>query len=361
MEPKIARRITWMGVLLLIAAGVIRGEQIKLTRSEVVIDFKDDGYYKSIPSIALQDDLFFICDNRTHRVLEYRMDGNKLEFVRAIGKPGQGPGDLMRPTDIFVSGDTLAVHDELGISLFGMDGAFKQRYPLLSKSVTMLFAGGTVFSVNYDSGKKDLILAYDESGKILRAFPTKTSLYALRPEIHRGLSPDDLESIVFEGILLSSGEDLFYLNKRFGDVLRSDPSGANVVKWNLVSLLSNAEKAKADENRRMFLDEGFDLIKNERMIPNNYLFRDARIWNGHLFLLLDNYDILEHKARPFTEIAEIDLAARAVVRTYRAEAAARFESAAKFLIVGGDKTPVFLVTMRAPGEDDRLWLFAPAR
>lgn len=350
-----------MGVILLTAAGGIRGERIKLTRSEIVIDFKDDGYYKSIPFIALQDDLFFICDNFTHRVLEYRMDGNKLEFVRAIGKPGQGPGDLMRPTDIFVSRDTLAVHDEHGISLFGIDGVFKRKYPLLSKSVTMLFAGGTVFSVNYDSGKKDLILTYNESGEILTAFPRKTSLYALRPEIHRGLSPDSLERTVFEGVLLSSGEDLFYLNKRFGDVMRSDPSGGNVVKWNLVPLLSKTEKAKADENRRMFLDEGFDLVKNQRRIPHNYIFEDARIWNGRLFLLLENFDILEHKARPYTEIVEIDLAARAVVRTYRADAALRFESASNFLILGWDDTPVFLMTMRAPGEDETIWLFKPAR
>ncbi len=53
MKPKIARQITWMGVILLTAAVGIRGEQIKLTRSEVVIDFKEDGYYKSIPFIAL--------------------------------------------------------------------------------------------------------------------------------------------------------------------------------------------------------------------------------------------------------------------------------------------------------------------
>jgi hypothetical protein len=361
MKPKISRQIMWIGVIILSSAGVIRGEDIKLARSEVVIDFKEDGYYKTIPFVALQNDFFFICDNFTHRVLEYRLEGNKLEFIRAIGKPGQGPGDLMRPTEIFVSGDTLAVHDEFGISLFGIDGVFKRKYPLLSKSVTMLFAGGKVFSVNYDSRKKDLILTYNESGEILGAFPKKTSLYALRPEIHRGFSPDSLERTVFEGALLSSGEGLFYLNKRFGDVLWSDPAGANVVKWNLVPLLSKADKAKADENRRMFLDEGFDLIKNQRMIPNHYLFRDARIWNGRLFLLLDNYDILEHQARPFTEIAEIDLAARAIVRTYRADAAARFESASNFLIVGGDKTPVFLITMRVPGEDTTLWLFRPAR
>lgn len=361
MKPKIARQTKWIAAFLLAIADFVRGEQIKLTRSEVVIDFKDEGYYKTIPFIALHDDLFFICDNFTHRVLEYRLDGNKLEFIRAIGKPGQGPGDLMRPTNISVSGDTLAVHDEHGISFFGIDGVFKRKFPLLSKSVTMLFAGDVVFSVNYDSGKKDLIQTYNESGEILSAFPRKTDLYSLRPEIHRGLSPDSLERTVFEGVLLSSEGDVFYLNKKFGDVLRSDPSGANIIKWNLVPLLSKVEKAKADENRRMFLVEGFDLVKNQGMIPNNYLFEDARIWKGRLFLLLENFDILEHKARPFTEIVEIDLASRAVVGTYRSNAAARFESASNFLIVGQDKTPVFLMTLRVPGEDTTLWIFRPER
>jgi hypothetical protein len=73
------------------------------------------------------------------------------------------------------------------------------------------------------------------------------------------------------------------------------------------------------------------------------------------------YDILKHQAKSYTEIVEIDLASRAVVGTYRSDAAARFESASNFLVVGRDKTPVFLMTLRVPGEDTTLWLFRPER
>lgn len=361
MKMKIIRQIAGMTALLLIVCICARGEQVKLTRSEIVIDFKDEGYYKTIPFIALSGDSFFICDNFTHRILEYSLNGNKLEFIRAIGRPGQGPGDLMRPLDISVFGDLLAVHDEHGISFFGTDGVFKRKFPLLSKSVTTLFAEGVVFSVNYDSRNEDVIQAYNEAGETLNSFPKKASLYPLRPEIHRGLSPDSLERIIFEGALLSSEGHLFYLNKRFGDILRSDPSGANITAWNFASLLSKVEKAKAEENRRMFLDEGFDLDKNQRMIPHNYLFEDAQIWKGRLYLLLENYDFLEKKARPYTEIVEIDPASRTVINTYRTEAAARFESAHNFVIVSRDEVPVFLMTIRVPGEDSRLWLFRPER
>jgi len=361
MKLNKSRGVLWFAAALLIVAAGGRGAQIQLARSEIVIDFKDEGYYKTIPFIALQGDLFFICDNATHRILEYRLDGNKLEFLRAIGRPGQGPGDLMRPTDISVSGETLAVHDEFGISLFGLDGAFKSKFPLLSKSETMLFTAGRVFSVNHDSGKKDLIQSFDVSGRISNAFLAKSSLYSLRPEIHRGFTPDSLERTVFAGVLLFSEGKFFYLNKRFGDVFQSDASGANAVKRNLVSLLSKVEKAKADENRRMFLEEGYDLDKNRRMIPHNYLFDDAQIWNGRLFLLMENFDIIEKKPRPFTEIVEIDLASWTVAHTYRANAVAEFEFAFRFLIVEENKRPAFLMNIQTSGEDARLCLFRQER
>jgi len=349
------------GILITTGFCLGSGERRQLARTEISIDFKDEGYYKTIPHIALQGTLFFISDNFNHRVLEYRLNGSDLEFLRVIGRPGQGPGDLMHPTEISASKETLAVYDEHGISFFGLDGAFRSKFQLLSKSVAMLFAGDQVFSATYDSEKEDLIQAYDASGGLVRSFSKKLSLYPIRYDIHRGLSPDSLERIVFEGILRFQGGVLFYLNKRFGDVLQFDRGGTKITTRNVIPLLSKAEKAKADENRKVFLDEGFDLIKNERRIPHNFIFEDAQIRNGRLFLLMENYDILEKKARPYMEIIEIDLASWEVVNSYVADAAAKWESAASFLVLGEERRPIFLVPMRTPAEDEKLFLFMPAR
>ncbi|MGA2533841.1 MAG: hypothetical protein ABSG19_12500 [Candidatus Aminicenantales bacterium] len=338
-------------------AGQIGAETIKLVRTDVVIDFKEEGFYKSIPFIALQEDLFFITDNFTHRVLEYRFRRNRLEFLRAIGRPGQGPGDLMLPTDISISADILAVKDESGISFFGLDGGFKNKFPLLSRAGTMMFAGEEIYTATYDVAKPDLIHVYSRKGEWLRSFQNKRSLYPIRYDIHKGLSPDGVEQIVFDGLLRRDGQSVYFLSKRFGNVLRFSPNGKETGNWELSRILGKSEKAKAEENRRMFLDEGFDLMKNERMIPNYYLFEDAQLVDTRLYLLLQNYDLVAKNVKPVIEFVEIDLDALAVVGTFRADAQAKWESALRFVFIGDKSNPIFLTTVHDPGEDDKLCIF----
>ncbi|MGZ7065266.1 MAG: hypothetical protein ACXVI6_02800, partial [Candidatus Aminicenantales bacterium] len=176
------RRKVWLftSIILWGQAGQISAETVKLVRTDVVIDFKEEGFYKSIPFIALQGDLFFITDNYAHRVLEYRLRGNTLEFLRAIGRPGQGPGDLMHPTDISISAGILAVKDEAGISFFGLDRDFKNKFPLLSWAQTMIFTEKEIYTTTYDPAKPDLIQVYSRQGESLRSFQNKKSLYPIR-------------------------------------------------------------------------------------------------------------------------------------------------------------------------------------
>lgn len=359
------RRACWLAAALAIGAGGGWGGQKALTRTEAVFDFKEDGYFKTIPFIALQGDLFFISDNFNHRVLEYRLDGHKPEFLRAIGRQGQGPGDLTLPMEISAAGEALAVQDELGISLFGFDGTFQGKFPLLSKSLAMLSTGSRILSATCDPAKTDLIQVHDAArgaaGRVVDALVKKSSLYPLRYDIHRGLTPEGVERILFEGVLRRDGESVFYLNKRFGDVLQLDPAGRLIASRSVLPLLSKAEKAKADENRRLFLEEGFDLIKNQRMVPNHFLFEDAHIRNGRLYLLLGGFDLLERKPKLGTEIVEIDLASWKVVQTFRAAAASQGESASKLLVLGKAGNPAFLVTLRIPGDDPKLIVFTPER
>ncbi len=340
-------------------AAHMSAETIKLVRTDVIVDFKDAGYYKSIPFIALKGDYFFITDNFTHRVLEYRLRGNTLEFLRAIGRPGQGPGDLTRPTDISISDEILAVKDEAGISFFGLEGGFKNRFLLLSRAETMLFTGEEIYTITYDAAKPDLIQVYSRQGEWRRSFQNKRALYPIPEDIHRGLSPDGLERIVFEGLLRRDGPSIYFLSKRFGNVFRYDPDGKETGRCDLSRLLGENEKAKATENKRIFLEEGFDIVKNKGRIPHNYLFEDAQIVRGRLYLLLENYDLEAKELKPSIEFVEIDTTDWAVAGTYRAAAQAKWESAADFVFIGDKNNPVFLAAVRTPGEDTKLCIFRP--
>jgi len=360
---KISSRGIVGSFILLILFGYARpicAQTIKLDRIEVTIDFKEEGYYRSIPFIALNKDLFFITDNFAHRVLEYRFGGNKLEFLRAIGRPGQGPGDLMRPMDISISADILAVKDESGISFFGQDGEFKNKFPILSCAETMMFAGEEIFTMTCEPAKSDLIQVYSRKGETLRSFQDKKALYPIRYDIINGLPPAQVQRLVYAGLLRTDGRSIYLLSKRFGKVLRFDPNGKGTGSWEISHILGDNEKAKAAENRRMFLEEGFDIEKIKRRIPQNYLFEDAQIVDGRLYLLLENWDILEKKAKPVIEFVEIDVGDWAVVRSFSAGAQAKWESASQFVLIGDQNDPIFLTAVRSPGEDEKICMFKPA-
>jgi hypothetical protein len=355
------RGLVWSFIFLILfgCATQIDAQTVNLDRIEVAIDFKEEGYYRSILFIALYKDLFFITDSLAHRVLEYRFGGDKLEFLRAIGRPGQGPGDLMRPKVISVSADILAVNDQSGISFFDLEGAFEDKFPLLSRAGSMLFTGKELYTTTYNVAKPDLIHVYSQKGEALRSFQNKKLLYPIRYDIHKGLSPDQLEQIVIEGLLRTEGRSIYFLSKRFGNILCFDPSGKVTRHWELARILGKNEKAKDKENRRMFLDEGFDLLKNERFIPSYYLFEDAEFVDTRLYLLLQNWDIVEKKAKPVIEFVEIDLDAWAVVGTFRADTLAKWESASHFVFIGDKSNPVFLTAVRSPGEGEKICIFRP--
>ena len=346
-------------LIILGHAAPIGAQTVKLDRIEVAIDFKEEGYYKSIPFIALDRDLFFITDNFAHRVLEYRFGENKLEFLRTIGRPGQGPGDLMLPMNISISADTLAVKDESGISFFGLDGSFKNKFVLLSWAETMMFKGDEIYATSCDSAKADLIQVYSRKGESLRSFQDKRKLYPIRYDIISGLSQAQVQRYVCAGLLRTNGRSIYFLSKRFGNVLRFDPDGKATGSWEISHILGDNEKAKATENRRMFLEEGFDIEKIKRRVPYNYLFEDAQIVNGRLYLLLENWDILEKKAKPVIEFVEIDLDSWTVVRSYSAGVQAKWESASQFIFIGDKTNPIFLTAVRSADEDDKICIFKP--
>jgi hypothetical protein len=333
----------------------LAGEQVKLQRSDIEIDFKEDGYYTSIPFIELSNDLFFITDNFHHRILEYKLRGNKLEFLRPIGRKGQGPGDLELPTEISIWNGILAVQDQIGISFFGLDGIFKSKFQLLSKSVTFTFADGKIYSATYDSKKPELIQVYAGTSEREFAFQEKKRLFPLNYDIHKGLSPDSVERIIFEGVLLIDGRHIYYLNKRFGKCLQYNLQGEKTAERDLLPLLGKNEKAKAKENTRLFIEEGYDLIKANRMIPQNYVFDSVRIADNKLYLLLDCFDIVDRKKKTQMEIVCINPEKWTVEATYIADIGDAWTS--DFVVAKENGDLAFIVPIRLPKEDEKICIF----
>ena len=249
--------------------------------------------------------------------------------------------------------------DESGISFFGQDGTYKNRFQLLSWAGTMVLDGDEVYATSCDPKHSNLIQVYSRTGEIKKSFLDKKTLYPINYDIIKGPSPAQVQRFVYEGQLCSSGQSFYFISKRFGDVLRYDRNGKATECWDLLRLLGNNEKVKADENRGHYLEDGFDLKKTDGYYPGHRLFEGAQIVDDRLYLLLENWDILEKKAKPVIEFVEIDLDSWTVVNTYMAEAKAKWEFAADFVFIGDKANPAFLAAVRKPGEDEKICIFRP--
>jgi len=335
----------------------LKGEQIKLQRSEIEIDFKDEGFFKSVSFIELSNNLFFISDTMNNQIIEFKLQGNKLEFMRSIGRAGQGPGDLMRPSEISIKNGVLAVQDELGISFFGTDGSFQSKFQLLSKSVAFTYAESRIYSATYDYKKPELIQVYEGTSEPKFAFQEKKKLFPLNYNIHKGVSPDFIESIIFEGILLTDSRHLYYLNKRFGKCLQYTLQGEKIAERDLSPLLGKNEKAKVKENTRLFLEEGYDLIKEKRSIPHNFIFDAARIMDNRIYLLLESYDLIEKKKITKMNIVCINPENWTVEATYVADIGDEWSF--NFIVTQEKGQPAFIVPLRKRGEDEKICIFRP--
>jgi hypothetical protein len=115
------------------------------------------------------------------------------------------------------------------------------------------------------------------------------------------MAPTTLEMIILDGLLLADKKYLYYLNRRFGDVVTFDFSGMEIDHRNIVSFFGDEENSKYQENKRIFLDNRYDLTKNKGF-PNYFIFRKAEIIQNDIYFLSDQWSLQKKKLNPFVEL-----------------------------------------------------------
>ena len=87
-----------------------------------------DYYFNGLQDLDVVGDNIFGVENANNKAVKFSFDGRTIKFVKEIGRPGQGPGDLMLPMSLAITKNGIAVFDEAGISLFSADGSFQDRF-----------------------------------------------------------------------------------------------------------------------------------------------------------------------------------------------------------------------------------------
>jgi len=300
------------------SASFILSDQVKLARTELIIENIEETYFRSIADLEVYEDFLFIVDNDYDRVLQFLIKNKKLEFIRAYGRSGQKPGDIELPIQISIWNDTLAIKDQLGVSFFDLDGSYKNRFRLFSPMISFLFWNNSIYHAYANPQKIDLIEVFSTEGERLYTFGEKKSFFKMNYSFKKGMSPVSTELVILDCILLSDGEFIYCMNRRFGTVAIFTVSGEKISVTNIISQLGKNEESKANENINLFLKKGYDLNAAKNKIPEIYIFRDAKIVDNYIYILVDSHNILEKKLNSYVEIKKIDKKNLRVVSTYQA-------------------------------------------
>jgi len=132
-------------------------------------------FISDISKIEFSSGKIFILDRRQKKVFVFN---ERMSFLYAIGKPGQGPGDLENPADMTVGNDQVVILESIArrINVFTLKGEFVKRVSLVlpekifySYPASILATRNGEYLIAY-SLSADLLDAYDGEGRFVRTF-----------------------------------------------------------------------------------------------------------------------------------------------------------------------------------------------
>ena len=187
-----------------------------------------------------------------------------------------------------------------------------------------------------------IIDVYSIEGKRLQSFGEKQKIIKFDYGVVKGMLPSTTELTIFDGVLLPDKDYIYYLNHRFGTLVKFSTSGDKVFETNITSLFGKNELAKLTENKKLFLENGYDSFAKDRSIPRYSVFRSAKIAGDNIVILLDQWNYLESKLDSFIEIKVINKNDLKIVSTYHA-AVSKDERLLNFSVNMEKELPIFFI------------------
>ncbi len=281
-----------VAVLIIMSSFFFRG----LFCQEVALEFVDsipkehqNVFFRTIPFIAIDNrGVIYATDNREHVV--YRIDYFDEE-MSTIGRPGQGPGDLYHPWHTVVEGNSLYVADDIGISIFSLNGVFRNRFRIFNKLISFAVKEDTIFVA--EAGSEKLISGYAKNGERSTSFGFK---YAPHPYIYKGWPSAFIDGIINDGKILIGKTNIYFISYCFAEIFKYDPDGIFISRQTL------ADVDTIDKNKKYYLEIGQTRSSNGAFKTNN-IIKDACYFNEKLYLLMGAAD---ERLREFEELVRLD-------------------------------------------------------
>lgn len=233
-------------------------------------------FFKTTPFISI--DYFgnvYAVDNREHTVYKISRDG---KLILKFGEKGHRPGEFQWPVYIAVFKNKVFVSDNIGISIFDLNGKFIKRFRKFRPINSMGIFQNIVLLA--EIGTENLIIAYDYEGKKINSFGKK---FNINPFLYRGWSNDHLDGVINWGKIICSKNYIYYISYLFGDIFKYNPDGI------LVSKKEEKDINFIKKNREFYFRKGI-IRKNRLHILKGkdlgVFLNDAFYFENKIYLLL---------------------------------------------------------------------------
>ena len=169
-----------------------------------------DYYFKTICSLGAYGNTLYGVENLSNRVVAFKLDYPQFSFSNFLGRPGQGPGDLIYPMTISIWGDSIAIKEASAFSFFGLKGDFQSKFKIYSNNSSFVFHDDKIFWLNPAIKQDHLIEVYFRDGKRILTIGEKS--------IIRGVTASSPTAIdrIYEGMIFLHEQSIYYLSSKFG-------------------------------------------------------------------------------------------------------------------------------------------------
>jgi hypothetical protein len=171
-----------------------------------------DYYFRPLISLMSLGNLIFAIENLRNKAIALNLVYPRLTYAFDLGRPGQGPGDLMHPMSLSIWNEEIAIKDSGFFSFFDKNGRFLSKFRVFENEKAFIYQDNKIYWLNPTLDENHLIEVYLKEGKRISTIGKKF----IEADVRAFRNPSLIESLLYEGNLFSDGKSLFYFNSRFG-------------------------------------------------------------------------------------------------------------------------------------------------
>ena len=227
--------------------------------------------------MKIYDDHLYVFDAGNYKIKRFTLTGDFLGEI--IDGRGEGPGEVITPSDFFVRGTRIWILDPnpRRISIFKTDGTYLSSFSIPDLAIRMAPVGETIVLLTLMS--PDLFLLVDSTGKEIRRFGNP-----LEEQVN--------DRLALDGNLVPVGDDEFiYVPFYAGYFFYHDTNGRLVKSIEMIDGFPLPSEANRITNNGRIMQAPKGKIKNLSIaIHNNALYVFTKFTDTGRKYFLDRYD-----------------------------------------------------------------------